>query len=455
MAAMNQEEVLTIMQMGHNCFITGPAGTGKSYVINRYVKYLRANGIMQIALTATTGVAAAHINGITIHAWSGLYLDRAITKKTWKRIRERKEIIERITSTKVLIIDEISMMHSYQLDMIDHVCRKARGVNRPFGGIQVIMSGDFFQLTPVQGPDDPPAEFVVKSRAWSNMDPKICYLTEQFRQDDDRLLKILNEIRTGRVSAHSRSLLKTRLNQQLGPITNASHAQLHAINRSANAINEDKLGRLKQDLVVYEMISKGSPEAVKQLKNDCTASEKVCLKIGAMIMFTRNNFKKGYVNGAIGQVLAFDKLTGYPIVKTAAKKKIIVGRETWTIENGGMPMAEITQIPLRLAWAITVHKSQGMSLDTAVIDLRQAFVESMGYVALSRVRRLDGISLLGISRRALKVCPESIKLDRDLQEQARILSEQLRHSGKPSAYYVRKNTLKLMKRHETLLPIPV
>src|SRR5665213_1428819 len=209
---MTQEEAYNLMKLGNNIFITGAAGTGKTHVLNRYADYLRARRI-EVAITASSGIAATHMNGITIHSWSGIYLDQKITGETWRRIGRINGLEDGIRTARVLIIDEVSMLHHYRLDMVDQICRRIRKIDSPFGGLQVIMSGDFFQLPPVQNLDEPEAKFVIDSHIWSNMDLKICYLTKQYRQDDRQLLQILNEIRNGRVRENSKALLESRLNQ--------------------------------------------------------------------------------------------------------------------------------------------------------------------------------------------------------------------------------------------------
>ena len=426
---MTQKEALNLLKSGKNVFITGAAGTGKTYVLNQYVEYLREHEV-EVAITASTGIAATHMNGVTIHSWSGIHLDQKITGETWRRIRKINGLAEGIRIAKVLIIDEVSMLHHYRLDMVDQICRRVRQDQSPFGGLQVIMSGDFFQLPPVQGDGEPEAKFVVDSHVWNNMDLKICYLTKQYRQDDQQFLHILGEIRDGKVSDNSKSLLESRLNKPVHLDLDIKITQLYTTNRSVDGINNYELNQLNGKERQYLMASKGVRDLVIKLKKGCMAPEDLRLKVDAVVMFVRNNFGRGYVNGTLGKVIGFDKESGYPIVETIHKKKVIATPESWTVERQGSVIAQISQVPLRLAWAITIHKSQGMSLDAATIDLSKAFVEGMGYVALSRVRRLDGIKLLGINEMALKVHPDSIELDRNLQEQSQEVKGKLKILGK-------------------------
>ena len=445
---MTQEEALKLLKLGSNVFITGAAGTGKTYVLNKYVDYLRKHNIA-VAITASTGIAATHMNGITIHSWSGIHLDQKITGETWARIRRINGLEEGIRIAKVLIVDEVSMLHHYRLDMVDQVCRRIRQNQAPFGGLQVIMSGDFFQLPPVQGEGEPEAKFVVNSQVWNNMDLKICYLMKQYRQDDKQFLQILSEMRDGQVHENSKLLLNSRLNKPVDLDIEIKVTQLYTTNRSVDAINTYELNQIDGEEVQYLMASRGVRDLVTKLKKGCMAPEDLRLKVDAVVMFVRNNFGRGYVNGTLGRVIGFDKDSGYPIIETIHKREVIATPESWAIEQQGAVIAEISQVPLRLAWAITVHKSQGMSLDAAIIDLSKAFVEGMGYVALSRVRRLDGIKLLGINDMALRVHPESIMLDRNLQEQSRAVKEALNKLGSWRLTRGQKRTLRLMKSKNT------
>ena len=440
---MTQEEALDVLKLGNNAFITGAAGTGKTYLLNEFIEYLKEKNV-SVAVTASTGISATHLNGITIHSWSGIHIDNKLTKESFKRIQRIRGLKERIRETRVLIIDEISMLHDYRLDMVDEVCRKIRGNQDPFGGIQVVLSGDFFQLPPVQGEDEPNASFAVASKAWKHADIQICYLKEQFRQDDTKFIGFLNQMRDSQVQRSGLETLNTRLNKPIE--LDIKVTQLFTTNADVDAINNYELNQLESDEHQFTMASRGIDDLVKKLKKGCMASEDLRLKIGAIVLFVKNNFEKGYVNGTLGEVIDFDNETGYPLVKTVDEKEIIAVPERWVVEDGEEIIAQISQVPLRLAWAITVHKSQGMSLDAAIIDLSKAFVEGMGYVALSRVRRLKGIKLLGLNEMALKVHPESVLLDRELREKSHTAKDELKRLGKREKKKLQKQTIKKMRK---------
>ncbi len=396
--------------MGHNIFLTGPAGCGKTFLLNKYISFLKKNSI-RVGVTASTGIAATHINGRTIHSWSGIGISEEIDDKQIKRLKAKKDLRERVACCDVLVIDEISMLNASRLDLVDHVCKAIRKDLRPFGGMQVVLCGDFFQLPPVarRGQD---SRFVMDSNIWNSMDTKICYLEEQYRQADTDFLKVLNDIRNNSVTEKTEKLINQRLNKSVSK--KIKPTKLYTHNRSVDTENSSELDKLKGEERVYNMTDEGETPLVKALKKSCLSPEALKLKIGAVVMFVKNNFAKGYVNGTLGKVIEFDAATGNPIVQTVAGKLITVGPARWVVEEGDTDVAFISQIPLRLAWAITVHKSQGMSLDAAEINLNNTFEYGMGYVALSRVRSLDGIKLIGINRMALQVNEQVSRLDREL-----------------------------------------
>ncbi len=408
---MKQEDALNILKMGHNVFLTGPAGSGKTFLLNEYISFLKKKDI-DVAITASTGIAATHLNGRTIHSWCGMGINKSLSDKQIKKLKSKKHLALRVKNTKVLIIDEISMINAKQLDLVNNICQAFRQDIRPFGGIQTVLCGDFFQLPPIKKQEDEDSRFVVESDIWNNMDIKICYLEEQFRQKDKQFLKVLSAIRANKATDDTASILKTRLNKSIG--SKIKPTKLYTHNNSVNAENLLELNKLDREEVCYEMYSEGIPDLVKSLKNSyCLAPESLKLKIDAIVMFVKNNFNKGYINGTLGKVIGYDKDDGYPIVKTIAGVEITAYPERWAIEDDEVVIASVSQVPLRLAWAITVHKSQGMSLDCAEIDLSQTFEFGMGYVALSRVRSLTGIKLVGINELALKVDEEMIQLDKD------------------------------------------
>ncbi len=409
---MDQLLALEILLSGENVLLTGPAGSGKTHLLNDFIRQAKKDG-KHVAVTATTGLAATHLGGTTIHAWSGIGIHDALPDDFEDYLlKSRRDIIE---TTDVLVIDEISMMHDYRLDMVDYVARKVRGDERPFGGLQVVLCGDFFQLPPVNRHDSREGSFVVNAEVWSKLDPVVCYLAEQHRQDDEVLLDVLNSLRRGDLRRRHATALLERVDAALpgGEVT-----ELHTVNVDVDRINAQKLDALTTEPQYYEAATTGKENYVATLKRSCIAPETLVLKEGALVMAIKNSLERKYVNGSIGIVKKFETLTNYPVVEFRSGKTVTMKPDTWELRDGDKKRASLSQIPLRLAWAITVHKSQGMTLDAARIDLRRAFVEGMGYVALSRVRSLDGLSLVGINQMALKISDEALKIDEVLRKKA-------------------------------------
>ena len=415
---MNQGLALEIMMAGESVLLTGPAGAGKTYVLNQFVRLAKHEG-KHVSVTATTGLAATHLGGTTIHSWAGIGVHDELPARFVDHLAKgRREIIEK---TDVLVIDEISMLHDYRFDMVDEVCRLVRKKpDVPFGGIQVIMSGDFFQLPPINRGDSRAGGFVVNSTAWQELQPVICYLEEQHRQDDEQLVEILNALRAGDLRRRHAEALLARVDAM--PEQDAGLTELHTVNVDVDTLNEKKLAELGGDEVFYTQATTGSANYVENLQRSVLAPATLRLKQGALVMAVKNATDRKYVNGSIGTVVGFEPATEYPIVKFQNGREVSMQPDTWELRDGDKKRASISQVPLRLAWAITVHKSQGMTLDAARIDLRKAFVEGMGYVALSRVRSLDTLYLHGINRMALAVSEDARHIDgllRDSTAEAR------------------------------------
>lgn len=430
---MDQGLALEIMLSGESVLLTGPAGAGKTFVLNQFVRLSKHQG-KHVSVTATTGLAATHLGGTTIHSWAGIGVADHLPGSFAEHIAKgRREIIEK---TDVLIIDEISMLHDFRLDMVDEACRLVRRKDAPFGGIQVIMSGDFFQLPPINRDGSRVGGFVVHSNVWRELDPSICYLQEQHRQDDEELLEILNALRAGEIRRHHAEKLLARTEEQ--PPEDMVLTELHTVNVDVDRLNEAKLKELSGDELFYTETTTGSANYVENLQRSVLAPETLHLKEGALVMAVKNATDRKYANGSIGTVVEFEQGTEYPVVEFRNGNRVTMSPDTWELRDGDKKRASITQIPLRLAWAITVHKSQGMTLDAARIDLRKAFVEGMGYVALSRVKNLRNLYLTGINRMALAVSEDAQNIDEMLRRRAASDTKKFAHLAQKAE--VRKTT---------------
>ena len=411
---MKQIEALNILKSGHNVFLTGSAGSGKTFLLNQFITYLKSENIA-VGITASTGIAATHLSGRTIHSWCGLGIEETLNHQV-KSLIAKGDLKQRLKKAQVLIIDEISMLSASRLDLVDAICQLVRKSSHPFGGLQVVLSGDFFQLPPVaRGSED--KRFALEAEVWSRMNLKICYLEEQHRQEDKKFFALLNALRGRQDLTSVKKSLATRLNKEIK--SKIKPTKLYTHNFDVDSYNDLELSRLKGDAKFYEMRNQGLPNLVEKLKGGCLAPNILELKIGAVVMFVKNNFKEFYVNGTLGKVIGFDEESGYPLIETVKGDIIEAKRETWAIDDSSGVLASISQIPLRLAWAITIHKSQGLSLDCAEIDLSKTFEYGMGYVALSRVRSMAGLKLLGLNDLALEVNEKMIEFDEELRSRSK------------------------------------
>jgi len=337
------------------------------------------------------------------------------------------------------------MLHSFQLDAVDRICRAFKQSSAPFGGLQVVLCGDFFQLPPISK-GDTESSFAYKADVWGIMDLQICYLSEQYRQSlEDDLLSVLNDIRQNEISEKTQELLKKR---QKAKQTKIIPTKLYTHNREVDQLNMKELDKIEGFPQIYQMQFSGTKKLSDILKKSCLAMEELHLKKNAVVMFIKNNFEVGYVNGTLGVVVGFKG--SLPIVRTYNGKEIIVENESWHIDEDGAVKARITQMPLRLAWAITIHKSQGMSLDAAEIDLSRSFVAGMGYVALSRVRSLEGLFLKGINNMALSVNEDILDFDQELKKKSEQVVRQLKVTPKK-----RRGDLKEEFLGHAVIDIPV
>lgn len=410
---MTQEAALAVLKKGGNVFLTGEPGAGKTHTINRFKEWMDSAG-RRYAVTASTGIAATHINGQTIHSWSGIRIKSNLNARQIENILSDEYIHSRLLRTETLIIDEVSMLDAQFIDDLNAVLSAARNTteDRPFGGIQIIFVGDFFQLPPVV--KDREMKFAFEAKAWEKAGLNVCYLHEQHRQSDAAFLDLLSAMRAGTITEAHKDLLRARMPKNLTQLPDIK-TRLFTHNVDVDNLNDLELAKIHGRERVYNMRESGVPFLVAKLKESCLSPEVLRVRIGATVMFTRNNFDDGYVNGTLGTVTDYSA-DGWPIVTSKSGNIFVAKPAEWSFEEHGVSKAEISQVPLKLAWAITVHKSQGMSLDEAIIDLSKAFVEGQGYVAISRVRSLAGMVLEGVGKRTFDMHPKVVEYDKKLRE---------------------------------------
>jgi len=414
---MNKEQqtFVKLAYQGHNVFLTGAGGTGKSYIIQHLVdKYKAVN--KNYALTSMTGCAALLLGrATTLHSWACVGLAKDSAARLIEGINGSMRSKRRWLTTEVLIVDEVSMMDVDLFEKLDEIGRVVRKNPKPFGGIQIIFVGDFFQLPPV---DKGNPKFIFESDLWSKIRFKVIELTQVIRQKDPAFHKILDEARFGAMSAESLEVLKSRIGLPWRTLEIKPTLLFPKKDIVAN-VNAQGLSKLPEPEYIYKVetiCSKKGDDLVfatqKALRN-ATYDETVVLKVGAQVMLLINkNDGSDLVNGSRGVVTGFLPSTT-PLVKFHSHEvPIPIEKYTWEIEGETMSQ---TQLPLKLAYALTVHKSQGATLDSALIDIGADIFEcGQAYVALSRVKSLECLYINNLSASAFKANSKVKKFYEDL-----------------------------------------
>ena len=405
---MEQKTALGILKAGRNVFLTGSAGTGKTFLLNKYITYLRERGI-EPAIVAPTGIAASHLDGTTIHSFFGIGINEEVDDGYIDSLFYRKYLHNRFKNLQVLIVDEVSMVSPALFESMDKILRRFKYSQQPFGGIQIVLAGDFFQLPPVSSSGQA-RRFAWQTELWQKSSLRVCYLEEKFRQDDLSLINILDEIRSGEVSDGSREIFEECYQKEL-PV-DFKVTKLYTHNIDVDRINQSELDKLPGEEEIFLAQTKGAKKQLEKIFNSSLVTPELILKDGATVIFIKNNFEKGYTNGTLGKVVGFTDGLRLPIVEIFSGRRITVEMDDWTVENDrGEITASVRQMPLRLAWAITIHKSQGMTLDAAEIDLSRTFEVGQGYVALSRIKSIQGLRLMGMNEVALQVDEAVLAVD--------------------------------------------
>ena len=377
-----------LVAAGENVFLTGAGGTGKTTLTRRMI----ARDPDRFAVTASTGIAALNAGGFTLHRWSGMMLgprdgqsnDSYLTDLINDPRRSVRKGFERIRSCQSLVIDEISMLNGRTLDFLDFMCRQLRQSDTPFGGIQVIATGDFLQLPPVNKTCN--YDWAFQSRAWQEANFRTVHLTEVKRQDDVEFVRSLSEFRFGVIGTTSANLLRPRIAR----FPDADLTRLFTHNVQVDKWNAYRLGEIDAEPTVFDAELTG-PESQQQfLEKNLLTPRELVLKPTARVMFTVNSSEGGFVNGQTGVVA---DLGSRRIIVESNGRLITVEPFTWNFDSKDKTSATFTQFPLRLSSAVTVHKAQGLTLDSAYIDVRAAREPGQAYVALSRVRTLSGLHL--------------------------------------------------------------
>jgi hypothetical protein len=393
-----QVSVIQAVRRGENVFFTGGGGTGKSFLLKKLISLLRQE---TTAVTASTGIAACNIGGTTVHQFLGIgRVDPAVqglSQQLAARMRRNADKLQSIKRTKVLIIDEISLIDSTFFELINEILNSVRDNVKPdtvFGGIQLVVCGDFLQLPPV----GEKLKFCFESRLWRKTMKKTFHLTQIFRQSEDSdFAYLLNEVRMGDCSDETARRLLSRLKRSKADDSTAPVIKLLPLNKEVASLNERELTRLPKD------VEKQTFTAIDTLFDPNFSVDSVCpaksfltLPVGArVILVTTLSISDKLVNGATGTVVRFSKAPCVPYIKfDALPDPIGVPAHEWVFRQGNKEMARRRQIPLSLAWGISIHKSQGMTLDACEVSLDKVFEAGQAYVALSRCRSLEGLRLI-------------------------------------------------------------
>jgi len=406
----DQHACLVDVLQKRNVFITGAAGTGKSF----FLKFLKEKLGHQLRVVATTGVAAINVGGTTLHSWAGIGLGEGTAEELAKAILENPRATGRIQKTKTLAVDEVSMLDADLFQRLDVAFRIVRKKNAPFGGIQMVFFGDFLQLPPVAGRDEQ-VRFAFQSPSWEEADIAVHQLTTVIRQKDSIFVETLGRVRMGVADAFVRQTLSERIgasdsNPKIEPIV------LECRNVDVNAFNQRRLDALPGAEFSILARDSGESRGIASLDKVCLAPAELRLKIGAQVMLLKNiDLEGGLVNGTIGVVQFVEEHSvGVDFGEAGFHE---VQRSRWAfLDADGNELAMRDQIPLRLAYAITIHKSQGCTLSKAKVNLRAAFAYGQAYVALSRVRDLSGLYIEDIRWESIMASPDALDFYREASQ---------------------------------------
>ena len=448
MNAEQRDVVDAALRRGRNVFFHGAAGTGKSFVLHTLVALLREKhgSSDAVAVTAPTGIAAVAIGGCTIHKFIGAGLCAGHPRAVADKVVKSEKATRRWRETRALVVDEVSMLDADIMQKLDFIGRAARDEHAvPFGGLQLVVTGDFYQLPPVSKGaflEGPP--FAFDCDAWR--DARFCAveLTRVLRQKDPRLVEALREVRSGDVPVGGRaSCLFRSLQRPLPPnAEGVLPTRLHSVNANVDAENRDELARLPGDAVAFEARDAGDDAAVLDvLRKNCQAPQTLTLKLGAQVVLIKN-VDDALVNGSRGVVKGFVTRSDteyarrksnfrihprrvadaerafprWPLVAFDNGRVLAVGPGEFSASAGKKAYADRLQVPLKLAWALTVHKSQGMTLSRVEVNLRDAFDYGQVYVALSRATCVEGLRVRGFDERAIKAHPKVKRFYASLHE---------------------------------------
>ena len=412
---LNEKQTIafTLMKEGKNVFITGPGGVGKTALIKKFKN--DQSKYINIAITSTTGTSALLLNGTTLHSFLGIKTGSGSIESMVMDIQKKSHARKKWKTVDCLIIDEISMLDPDLFDKLEHMARIIRKNTKPFGGIQLVVSGDFLQL-PCVGTNN----FCFQAESWDRCIVNTIYLTDIIRQSETDFQICLNSIRLGTITPNVKDTLLSRMGAVCTNKYNIIPTKLYSSNYEVEHINNIELDNLSRDgrqFYEYTMnIQSNSSFATERIKKNCNAQEEVQVCVDAQVMLLKNiDIDSGLVNGSRGIITEF--IEDLPLVRFLNGVERIIDISTWDIlDNDNKCISTITQIPLKVAYAISIHKSQGCSLDCVEIDLGNIFEYGQAYVALSRVKSLQGLSIVNINFDKINAHPIAVEYYNSLLE---------------------------------------
>lgn len=402
-----QSIALQVLQSGENVFLTGGAGSGKSYIIRHFME---ENDPKELPILASTGAAAVLLGGRTFHSFFGLGIMDGGPDATFERARKDSKLMNRLKKVEGVIIDEVSMIPGSALMIAEALAQLARESSLPWGGMRVIAVGDFAQLPPVtkQGTD---RDWAFANPVWNQSGFQVCILSHNQRVKDDQFLDVLHDVRHGLVTPRVRAFLeeRTRVHDEEDPAP-----RLFPRRQQADDYNARRLAEIPENEVVIESIYFGSERHVAVLMKSAPVPVQLKLKVGCQVLFLQNDPQKRWVNGTRGEVteIQSDRI----IVRKNGGREVSVEKSTFALQDAeGNVTASVIQFPLTLAYATTIHKSQGATLDDLWCDLGALWEPGQAYVALSRLRQATGLNLLRWSSRSIITDPRVMDFYRRLR----------------------------------------
>ncbi len=421
-------KILALLQNGENVFLTGFAGTGKSYILNKLKEHLKK----KLTITSTTGIAAVNVKGQTLHSWAGVGLCRNTVSNTVEKIRRRKTQLSQILNCKILAVDEISMLNIEAFEYVNEVLKAIRETDKPFGGIQVLFIGDFFQLPPVESNKDDTGDIIERkycfdSPLWEELNLKNVVLKKNYRQNEENFITALAHMRENCLDSDDIKLLNQRNTELDTYETNILH--IFSTNEEANHYNRIKFNMIEEPVRIFraedgvyrgtKLISEDFTESENYIleifSKNCRAEKEIILKLGARVMLLINmDFNKGLINGACGTIQEFNENS--ITIKFDNDITASIPRHKFEYYYNDRVIAERMQYPLKLAYGITIHKSQGMTLDKLVVDCSRIFERGQAYVAMSRVKTLGGLYIKNFAPEKVMVDSKVARFYEDLKE---------------------------------------